>query len=99
MIKFKMEFARADTAAQSVPSDPTVVIAKVGDDFLERFGDKASMNAHVAPGRVAYREGLLRQVLWNLIENGVKYRRPDVDAEITVSGHVAAGSYELRVSD
>jgi signal transduction histidine kinase len=38
-------------------------------------------------------------VLWNLVENGVKYRRDNVDAEITVSGHVAGGLYELRVSD
>jgi len=99
MIEDLLAFARADTAAKSVPSEPAAVVAKVGDDFLERFGDKASLHAHVEPGRVAYREGLLRQVLWNLVENGVKYRRLDIDAEITVSGHLAAGYYELRVSD
>ena len=99
MIEDLLAFARADTAARSVPSDPASVVAKVADDFLERFGDKASLHVHVEPGCVAYREGLLRQVLWNLVENGVKYRRHDIDAEITVSGHVAADCYELRVSD
>jgi signal transduction histidine kinase len=99
MIEDLLAFARADTAARSVPSDPAVVIARVGDDFLVRFGDTASLHTHVESARVAYREGLLGQVLWNLVENGVKYRRQDVDARITVSGHVAAGGYELRVSD
>jgi signal transduction histidine kinase len=99
MIEDLLAFARADTAARSAPSDPAAVVAKIGDDFLVRFGDKASLHTHVEAAHVAYREGLLRQVLWNLVENGVKYRRDNVDAEITVSGHVAGGLYELRVSD
>jgi two-component system sensor histidine kinase SenX3 len=36
-------------------------------------------------------------VLWNLVENGVKYRRDNVDAEITVSGHVTAGLRTARL--
>ncbi len=99
MIEDLLAFARADTAVRSVPSDPAAVVAKIGDDFLVRFGDKASLHTEIEAARVVYREGLLRQVLWNLVENGVKYRRDNVDAEITVSGHVAAGLYELRVSD
>jgi signal transduction histidine kinase len=99
MIEDLLAFARADTAARSAPSDPAAVVAKIGDDFLVRFGGKASLHTDVEAARVAYREGLLRQVLWNLVENAVKYRREDVDAEITISGHIAAGLYELRVSD
>jgi signal transduction histidine kinase len=99
MIEDLLAFARADTAAKSVPSDPATVAAKVGEDFLERFGDKASLHVRVEAAQVVYREGLLRQVLWNLVENGVKYRRSDVDAEIAISGRAAAGFYELRVSD
>jgi signal transduction histidine kinase len=99
MIEDLLAFARADTATRSVPCDPAGVAAKVGDDFLVRFSDMASLHTNVEAASVAYREGLLRQVLWNLVENGVKYRRDDVDAKITVSGHVAAGWYELRVTD
>jgi signal transduction histidine kinase len=99
MIEDLLAFARADTAAKSSSSDPATVAAKVGEDFLERFGDTASLHTHVEAARVAYREGLLRQVLWNLVENGVKYRRTGVDAEIVISGRTAAGVYELRVSD
>jgi two-component system, OmpR family, sensor kinase len=99
MIEDLLAFARADTSAASVPSDPATVVAKVGEDFLERFGDNASLHARVEAAQVAYREGLLRQVLWNLVENSVKYRRSDVDAKIVISGRAASGCYELRVSD
>ena len=43
--------------------------------------------------------GLLRQVLWNLAENGLKYRRRDVAAELEIEGHATEKSYDLRVSD
>jgi signal transduction histidine kinase len=99
MIEDLLAFARADTSARSVPSDPSAVAAKVGEDFLDRFGDKASLLVRVEPAQVAYREGLLRQVLWNLVENAVKYRRSGVEAEVTIAGQAAAGFYELRVSD
>jgi two-component system, OmpR family, sensor kinase len=99
MIEDLLAFARADTAATSEPCDPAAVVAKVGDDFLVRFGDTASLHVHVEAALVEYREGLLRQVLWNLVENGVKYRRDDVGASISISGHVAAGCYDLRVAD
>jgi signal transduction histidine kinase len=99
MTRDLLAFARADTTATSAPCDPAVVAAKVGDDFLLRLGDQASLHLDVEPAAVACREGLLRQVLWNLVENGVKYRREDVDARIAVSGHAGASGYEFRVSD
>jgi len=99
MTRDLLAFARADTSAASAPCDPAVVAAKVGDDFLVRLGNEASLHLDVEAAAVACREGLLRQVLWNLVENGVKYRREDVDARIAVSGHADAGWYELRVSD
>src|SRR5262249_10972006 len=99
MIEDLLAFARSDTAAKSEPCDPAAVVAKVGDDFIVRLGDKASLHAQVETARVNYREGLLRQVLWNLVENGVKYRRHDLDADIVISGRVVGRCYELRVSD
>jgi signal transduction histidine kinase len=99
MTRDLLAFARADATATSAPCDPAVVAAKVGDDFLLRLGDQASLHLDVEPAAVACREGLLRQVLWNLVENGVKYRRENVDARIAVSGHAGASWYEFRVSD
>jgi signal transduction histidine kinase len=43
--------------------------------------------------------GLLRQLLWNLGENAVKYRRPDAPLSVEVRGRRVGGAYELRLSD
>jgi len=44
-------------------------------------------------------EVLLRQVLWNIGENAVKYRRPDTQLEIRIQGRKFGLSYEFRMSD
>ena len=98
MIDDLLAFARADAHPEGA-SNPAVVAAKIRDDFTERFGDAARLRETVEPASVAYNEGLLRQVLWNLVENGVKYRRDDVPADIGIVGRVVGGLYELQVSD
>src|SRR5262249_4062412 len=73
--------------------------AKVREDFMEHFSEVATLREDVEPAGVKYSEELLRQVLWNLVDNGVKYRRDDVDAAIRVAGRTTEGFYELQVSD
>ena len=99
MIDDLLAFARAGASMEGAPCNPAVVAAKIRDDFAERFGDEARLRETVAPASVAYTEGLLRQVLWNLVENGVKYRRDDVQADIGIFGRVAGKRYELQISD
>ena len=99
MIDDLLAFARADAHPDGAPCNPAVVAAKIRDDFAERFGDAASLHEIVEPASVGYNEGLLRQVLWNLVENGVKYRRDDVHADIGIFGRVVGERYELQVSD
>jgi len=94
-----LAFARAGASMEGASCNPAVVAAKIRDDFAERFGEEARLRETVGPASVAYSEGLLRQVLWNLVENGVKYRRDEVQAEIGIFGRVAGERYELRVSD
>jgi signal transduction histidine kinase len=52
-----------------------------------------------AGATVSCNEGLLRQALWNLGENAVKYRRPEVQLHIEIYGRVTPRGYELSVSD
>jgi signal transduction histidine kinase len=99
MIDDLLAFARAGASMEGASCNPAVVAAKIRDDFAERFGEEARLRETVGPASVTYSEGLLRQVLWNLVENGVKYRRDEVQAEIGVFGRVAGERYELRVSD
>jgi signal transduction histidine kinase len=44
-------------------------------------------------------EGLLRQVIWNLGENAMNYRRSGVDLEVEIRGRITQRTYEFSVSD
>jgi signal transduction histidine kinase len=57
------------------------------------------LRLQMQPARVRCSEGLLREVLWNLGENAVKYRRPEVPLQLEMIGHATHQHYELRVSD
>jgi signal transduction histidine kinase len=80
--------------------DPAAVVAQVQEDLGARLvAERATVRVSVAPARVACSEGLLRQAVTNLLENAIKYRRAEAAPEVEISGRVAAGGYELRVSD
>jgi signal transduction histidine kinase len=99
MIEDLLALSRLGSPPPSGSSDPARVAAKIAEDVEERFHDEASLHRDVVAANVSCGEGLLRQALWNLVENGVKYRRADVKAELELSGHIVSGSYELRVTD
>jgi signal transduction histidine kinase len=82
---------RASTSevAQGLESDLSGQVAALGGE----------LRVEVEKARVRCSEGLLRQVLWNLGDNAVKYRREGVPPRIEILGRVAAGQYEFRVSD
>jgi signal transduction histidine kinase len=44
-------------------------------------------------------EGLLRQVVWNLTDNAMKYRRGGVTLRIEISGRSLDHRYDLSVRD
>jgi signal transduction histidine kinase len=50
-------------------------------------------------GVVRCPEGLLSQVLWNVGENAVKYRRSNVRLELDIQGKNTGSKYEFRISD
>ena len=80
--------------------DLATVVAQVREDFGARFAaESGALRSSVEEAEVACSEGLLRQALTNLVENAVKYRRPEVPPEVEISGARIDGEYELRVSD
>ncbi|HEX7836095.1 MAG TPA: ATP-binding protein [Kofleriaceae bacterium] len=95
-----LELSRAGAPMTDGPARAGSVAASVAAD-LDRLVRNAggSLEVDVAPASVACSEGLLRQALWNLGENALKYRRPDVPPVIALAGRTTRTGYELRVSD
>jgi signal transduction histidine kinase len=80
--------------------DPAEVAQQVQDDLRTRVdAEKGDLRLSVAHAEVACSEGLLHQALTNLLENAVKYHRPDVPPVVEVAGTPTNGGYDLRVSD
>jgi signal transduction histidine kinase len=94
-----LTLARSETQAHG-RCDPASVAGQVGDDFRERVeAAQGTLRLSVAPAEIACSEGLLRQALANLVENAVKYRRPEAAPVVELSGAISDGGYDLRVSD
>jgi signal transduction histidine kinase len=95
-----LALSRVGAEAPRGSADPAVVAASIDDEIRERLASEGgTLRMDVQPARVRCNEGLLRQVLWNLVDNAFKYRRPDAPPEVAVSGHPRGNQYELRVSD
>jgi len=57
------------------------------------------LRIEVEDAKVHCSEGLLRQALWNLGENAVKFRRSGLPLEIEIRGKDTGHTYEFCVSD
>lgn len=80
--------------------DPADVVAQVQEDLSARIqAEKGALRVAVNHADVSCSEGLLRQAVTNLIENAMKYHRPEVAPEVEVSGEATNAGYDLRVSD
>jgi signal transduction histidine kinase len=76
-------------AATSLQTDLTPLVQQAG----------GALRIDLEPASVTCSQGLLREVLWNLGENAVKYHRPDVPPSVELVGRARAGRYRLRVID
>ena len=80
--------------------DPRKIAAQVAEDLAARLAtERGTLRSSVEEAEIACSEGLLRQALTNLLENAVKYRRPEVPPAVEISGAKIDGEYQLRVSD
>jgi signal transduction histidine kinase len=57
------------------------------------------LRVEAAAATVMCSDGLLRQIVWNLGENAVKYRREGVQLNVEIRGRILPHTYELSVSD
>jgi signal transduction histidine kinase len=95
-----LALSRVDRELMETECDPASVAAEVSRTLSQRIeAEGAELRVAVEPGRVRCADGLLRQVIWNLVDNAIKYRRQGVRAEVEVQGKIRERGYELRVCD
>jgi signal transduction histidine kinase len=99
LVEDLLTLARVETLVRG-HCDPATVVAQVAQDVAPRVEvENGVLRLSVANADVACNEGLLRQAVTNLIENAVKYHRPELAPDVEVSGRIVGGSYDLRVCD
>ena len=100
LIQDLLALSRVEVDARAGVGDPALVVSQVREELAPRLeAEQATLRMAVEPARVQCAEGLLRQVLVNLADNAIKYRREDAPPEIEIHGSAVDGRYELRVAD
>ena len=95
-----LALSQISSEARDAHCDPATVAESVREDLAPRMPDeRGTLRLAVETANVPCSEGSLRQALWNLAENAVKYCRPEAPPEIAIEGRRAGRAYELRVSD
>jgi len=109
----KRSFARMDAIIQDllalsriVPDggaalcDPAAATEQLREELTSRADmSSVSLTIDVQAAKVHCSEGLLRQVVWNLADNAMKYRRTDVPSHVEICGRACEQTYELTVRD
>jgi signal transduction histidine kinase len=100
LIRDLLALSRAGVDARGGAGDPSQVAAQLSEELAPRIAaEQATLRVAVEPAKVQCPEGLLRQVLINLADNAIKYRRDGVPPEIDICGRAVGNRYELRVAD
>jgi signal transduction histidine kinase len=99
LVEDLLTLARVESQATG-NCDPATVVAEVQADFASRIAaEKGALRVTVDHADVSCSGGLLRQAVTNLVENAVKYHRPETAPEVEISGAPSDGGYDLKVSD
>jgi signal transduction histidine kinase len=100
MIDDLLQLSQIDGGARTDVCDPSVAAPALRENMSERLAEAgATMDVAFESAVICCRAGLFQQVLSNLAENALKYRRQGIDPAIQVRGRVVVNQYELRVSD
>jgi signal transduction histidine kinase len=100
LIRDLLQLSRIDGQTRGFNCNTASVAALVDGDLrphVQREGGLLQLS--IEPAMVPCSEGLLRQALWNLGDNAIKYRRADAALRIAIHGRAAEGAYLLSVTD
>ncbi len=94
LIEDLLTLSRIDAQVPDRVARVEKVASSIEEDLAPPVKDaRGVLRVAVEPAVVRCSDGLLREVLWNLGENALKYRRPDVKLEIELVGRVSHKSY------
>jgi signal transduction histidine kinase len=100
LIEDLLVLSRLGVQEPNAACDPSTVTRTVLEELAPQATKLgAHVQADVAAASVSSSAGLLRQALWNLVDNALKYRREGVTPELELRGRVESGAYVLRVRD
>ena len=100
LIQTLLMLSRVDATALAGTCDPAAATATAVQDLaVRRPGEGGTLRTAVVPSRVRCHDGLLVQVVYNLVDNGLKYRRDGVEPVIEIVGVERSQGYELTISD
>lgn len=92
--------SRVQAGGSVATCDPAAAAEQLREELAPRMeGGDVRVVIDVQPGSVRCPEGLLREVMWNLADNAIKYRRTEVRSFVEICGRAVDDRYELSVRD
>jgi two-component system, OmpR family, sensor kinase len=100
IIQDLLALSRIMPDAPTTLCDPAAATEQLRDELTSRANQSSvSLTIDMQAATVHCSEGLLRQVVWNLADNAMKYRRADVAPHVEICGRACGQTYELAVRD
>lgn len=81
-------FERDSAALRIVDIDANATIQKVADTYklkVQNYGGKLTVNLHAEDSRVSVDEMHFTNVIFNLLDNAIKYRQEDVEPQLIIT--------------
>jgi signal transduction histidine kinase len=95
-----LELSRVGAPPPGAVAQIEPVAASIQPELARLVAEEGGvLRVDVEPAAVSCSQGLLREVIWNLGENAVKYHRANVRLSVELVGRSHDGRYNLRVID